>query len=91
MPQYPSVAREAQLGGNVIVEVTISERGAVQSTRAVTGDPVLCEAAERAVARWTFEPTYLSGAPVKVIQVVNFTFDARTGKVTLIPRACWKR
>lgn len=55
-PIYPQLAREQGLRGTVRIEVTINAAGAIKSTRALGGHPVLIQAAEQALKNWKFEP-----------------------------------
>lgn len=71
---YPDEAREAGIQGAVVVEVTISEEGAVLSARAVSGHPLLRDAAVDAARGWKFSPTTLEGYAVKVIGTITFNF-----------------
>ena len=75
-PTYPPLANAARVSGVVIVEVTIDEQGSVISARAISGHPLLKDAAVAAARRWKFSPTILSGAPVKVIGTISFNFQA---------------
>lgn len=73
-PAYPAIARAAHASGTVAVEVVIDERGCVQSARAISGHPLLQQAAVEAACHASFAPTRLSGQPVKVKGVLNYNF-----------------
>jgi TonB family protein len=73
-PVYPQIAMRAHTAGKVEVEVTIDENGKVISAQAVSGPGALREAAIDAAKRARFSPTKLSGAPVKVVGVINYNF-----------------
>lgn len=73
-PAYPPLAKAAQISGSVVVEVTIDEEGNVISARAISGHPLLEDAAVAAARGWTFKPTQLQGVPVKVIGTITFNF-----------------
>jgi protein TonB len=73
-PPYPPLARAARVEGAVVVELTIDERGSVTSARALSGHPLLKDAAVNAARQWTFKPTVLSGTPVKVVGTITFNF-----------------
>lgn len=75
-PLYPAKARLACAEGQVSVEVIINEEGRVISTRAVSGDNLLREAAETAAMGAVFIPTTLKGVPVKVSGIINYNFVA---------------
>lgn len=74
-PQYPLTAKAVGASGAVNVQVLIDETGNVVSAKAVSGHPLLRDAAERAARNARFTPTKLSNIPVKVngLIVYNFT------------------
>jgi TonB family protein len=76
-PAYPAVARAARASGTVTVQVTIDESGKVASARAITGHPLLQQAAVQAAYGARFSPTLLSGQPVKVTGVITYNFVAQ--------------
>jgi protein TonB len=49
--------------------------GAVIAARAISGHPLLKDAAVDAARQWQFTPTSLSGVPVKVIGTLSFQFE----------------
>jgi TonB family protein len=73
-PVYPPVARAAQASGTVNVQVTVDEEGNVISAVAVSGHPLLRAAAVNAARGAKFNPTKLSGVPVKVVGVLVYNF-----------------
>jgi protein TonB len=74
-PSYPALAKAARVSGAVVVEVTVDEAGSVIQARAVSGHPLLKEAAVAAARGWRFSPTLLTGTPVKVIGTITFNFN----------------
>ena len=74
-PGYPPLAKAARVSGAVVVEVTVDEDGNVISARALSGHPLLKDAAVDAARGWTFTPTSLSGVRVKVIGTITFNFN----------------
>lgn len=73
-PAYPAEAKEKQISGVVQVKVLISEEGQVIEAEAISGHPLLRDAAVEAAKQWIFRPTELSGTPVKVEGVLTFNF-----------------
>lgn len=73
-PPYPQVAKAAGAHGTVTVQVIVDEKGEVVSAKAVSGHPLLRQAAEQAARRARFAPTILSGKPVKVSGVLTYNF-----------------
>lgn len=74
VPIYPELARRIRLQGDVAVEVIISPEGRVESARAVSGHPMLTQAALDSARTWRFGPTLLNGVPVRVTGVITFVF-----------------
>ncbi|MGH9791163.1 MAG: energy transducer TonB [Candidatus Acidiferrales bacterium] len=62
-------------GGTVVLQVAVSEAGAITEVEVVGDIPSLTVAAERAVRQWKFAPAELNGRPVAstVIVAVSFT------------------
>jgi TonB family protein len=75
-PEYPPAALAVKASGAVNVQVTIDEEGTVVSAAAVSGHPLLRQAAEQAARQAKFSPTKLSGQPVKVTGVIVYNFVA---------------
>ena len=73
-PPYPAAAKAVGAAGKVSVQVLIDETGKVASAHAVSGHPLLTDAAVRAARGATFSPTYLSKVPVKVTGVIVYNF-----------------
>jgi len=73
-PPYPAAARAVRASGAVNVQVTISESGSVVSASAVSGHPLLRQAAEQAARSARFAPTLLSGQAVSVTGVIVYNF-----------------
>ena len=75
-PAYPAAAQAVRASGAVNVQVTIDENGDVISASAVSGHPLLRQAAEQATQTSKFAPTTLQGQPVKVTGVIVYNFVA---------------
>ena len=73
-PEYPAAARAVKASGAVNVQVTINEQGEIVSASAVSGHPLLRQAAEEAARKAKFAPTLLSGVPVLVTGVLVYNF-----------------
>jgi len=73
-PAYPPIAKAARAQGTVAVEVIVDEEGYVISARAVSGHPLLQQAAVQAARGARFTPTRLAGEPVKVQGVITYNF-----------------
>lgn len=53
-PAYPEMARRMHVAGKVVVKVTIAPDGRVKSASAVSGHPLLTQAAVSAVRNWVY-------------------------------------
>ncbi len=73
-PEYPSAAATQGIRGIVILEVVIGEDGRVLNARVTRSIPGLDEAAIAAVRLWEYEPSQVSGKPVKVVLSQSITF-----------------
>lgn len=74
LPLYPQHARSLGIGGTVVVEVTIDERGRVAEAKAVSGPKQLYVSAIDAARHARFSPTLLSGRPVRVKGTIRYNF-----------------
>lgn len=75
-PEYPEAAKAVRAAGAVNVQVTIGENGDVLSASAVSGHPLLRQAAVEAAKKSKFSPTLLQGVPVKVTGIIVYDFVA---------------
>ena len=74
-PIYPQEAQAADIDGVVVAEITVNESGIVTDARVLKSNPVLDEAALKAVKEWRYDPTIVEGkaVPVKMTVTVNFS------------------
>lgn len=78
-PEYPELARRAELGGVVILEAIVSQTGNVTDVHVLRGLGLgLDEAAITAVRQWRFSPTLVDGEPVEVLLTVTVHFGVPT-------------
>ncbi|RJP77439.1 MAG: energy transducer TonB [Desulfobacteraceae bacterium] len=67
-PEYPEALKEDELEGEVVLSVTIDEKGSVTEVRVIRADHALfAEEAVNAIKASTFEPATLNGKPVATI------------------------
>ena len=76
-PVYPELMRKAGLGGRMVVEVLIDQRGKVERAVVVSGHPVLHRAVLEAALQAKFYPTLVNGQPVKVSGLLSYDLDRR--------------
>jgi periplasmic protein TonB len=73
-PAYPPIAKAARAQGTVAVQVLVDEDGDVISATAISGHPLLQQAAVAAARQAKLSPTRLSGEPVKVSGLLTYNF-----------------
>lgn len=73
-PQYPPLAAVSRIQGNVILEITVSESGAVSVDHVVRGHPLLVDAAIDAIRRCKFRPFDVDGKPAAIRTFVAVRF-----------------
>jgi protein TonB len=76
-PNYPPLARQARIQGQVLLQAEISKEGTIQNLQLISGHPMLAPAAIEAVKQWRYKPYLLNGEPVAVETqvVVNFSLS----------------
>lgn len=74
LPVYPAMARAIHIAGRVELQATISREGTIENLRAVSGPPLLQQAAIDAVKQWRYRPYLLNGQPVEVETTINVDF-----------------
>ena len=78
-PDYPAVARRANVQGRVVIEARIVESGRVENPHVLSGHHLLRDATLAAVKRWRYEPACLNGAPVAVDYSIVISFSLADG------------
>jgi TonB family protein len=76
-PIYPPGAVEAQVQGNVVLQVVVGADGAVRDLRLISGSLLLAPAAIEAVRRWQYQPSYLNGQSIESETRVTMKFRLR--------------
>ena len=73
-PQYPAMARETRVEGDVLLEAVIGKDGAVSDLQVISGPSLLIPPALRAVHQWRYKPYLLNGEPVEVETQIKLQF-----------------
>jgi TonB family protein len=73
-PEYPSVAREQNIQGSVILDVQIGTDGTIQNITVRAGNPVLSQAAVAAVKQWKYHPYSVAGRFVQMQTRITINF-----------------
>jgi protein TonB len=74
-PQYPAIARQARISGQVVLAATISKNGSIENLHVISGHPMLTQAALDAVRQWRYKPYMLNGEPTEVETTVTVNFN----------------
>jgi protein TonB len=77
VPDYPDLARKAQIEGKVVVTVTIDKKGNVENANIFKSVPMLDEAAVAAAMQCKFKPAKQRDKFVKVKMNIPFDFKLR--------------
>ncbi len=78
VPVYPPAAARDHVHGDVVLDVTLKEDGAVDGINVIDGNPLLTEAATTAVKQWRYQPLLVQGKPVvNFVVVVSFGKDGK--------------
>lgn len=54
-PEYPPDLRRVGIGGYVRVDATVSPNGTVEAATVIGGNPILADAAVKALKKWKYE------------------------------------
>jgi TonB family protein len=77
-PAVPPLAKAAQIGGAVLLEITISPEGKVGTVKVLSGHPMLAPAFVEAVRKWEYRPFVQDGQPVSVVATVEWNVPSPT-------------
>jgi TonB family protein len=70
MPEYPVLARQINVKGNVKLEADVAADGTVRTFTVKGGHPILVDAAETAIRKWKYAP-----APRESTELIEIHFD----------------
>ncbi len=73
-PMYPPIARQMNLAGRVVVELSVNPEGSVDKANIVSGNPILGGAAANAAKRWKFQPFQENGKASEAVVRISFDF-----------------
>jgi TonB family protein len=77
-PVYPAIAKAAQVQGQVVLQLEIDQSGQVAKVKALSGPPMLLEAAMDAVKQWRYKPFVKDGFGVNVTTTATIPFQLAT-------------
>ena len=73
-PEYPPIARQLKIVGDVELEVLVTESGTVEKVNILSGNPVLTRPASEALKKWKYAPFTTDGKAVKAQMPVTLSF-----------------
>lgn len=73
-PEYPALAKNAHVQGRVVLSAVIGKEGTIEKVQALTGHPLLVQAAVEAVRQWRYRPYVLNDEPVEVETQITVNF-----------------
>ena len=79
-PVYPPMARAARITGTVRMKAVIGTDGTIKNLTAMSGHPMLLDAAMNAVRQWVYKPTVLDGVLMEVNTEIVARFNLATGR-----------
>jgi protein TonB len=74
-PDYPEAARQQRLQGMVVLDLRMGQDGRVREVTAVSGPPLLAQAATAAVKQWRFRPRLVGGHPAEMQTRITLNFQ----------------
>jgi periplasmic protein TonB len=74
-PEYPAVARQIRLTGEVELEIVVDQLGAVEKVSVVRGNTLLAGPSLQAIRKWKFKPFGAESEPSKAIGPIKFSFQ----------------
>jgi len=77
-PKYPPAAKSSQVEGDVIFTIIIGKDGVVKEIHLRRGNPMLIEAAAKALSKWRYDTIKLDGKPVEVETLATVRFRLAT-------------
>ncbi len=73
-PEYPAVARQIRLTGDVELEVSVDASGSVDKVIVRRGNTLLVGPSVQALKRWKFSQFRAEGQPARAVGTIKFTF-----------------
>jgi protein TonB len=74
-PTYSPIARQMNLTGRVLLDLTVNTDGSVEKADVVSGNPILSSSAVTAAKRWKFQPFQSDGKPTEAVVRIAFEFN----------------
>ncbi len=76
-PKYPEELRRKGIGGTVVLQIRLDQKGNVVEAKALRGPTPLYKNAISAALQWKFKPYYFRNCiPIPIIAMITMTFNA---------------
>jgi TonB family protein len=85
-PDYPPLAKVNYIRGEVLLELTVSDRGKVVNAHVLAGNAILAASALKATRRWIYHPLDTPSGPSGFVTRVELKFALLNDPVELTPR-----
>jgi len=72
-PTVPPLAKALEIGGTVVLDITISPEGEVSAVTVLSGHPMLTPAFVATVKKWKYKPFIQDGQPIAVVTKVEWS------------------
>jgi TonB family protein len=82
-PEYPHRAAEQRIEGDVVLDLTVDERGEVSDARVVSGPEALRRAALESVLQWHFSPDKLRSTSAQAVLRFTTPSEIEVGEANL--------
>jgi periplasmic protein TonB len=73
-PEYPPLAKQMRVTGEVRLDVYLNEDGSLDRIHVISGNALLAGAAQNAVKNWKFGPPVVDDKAVKAVASYSFSF-----------------
>jgi TonB family protein len=84
-PQWPALARQAEIEAQVLVDILVNQEGRVICVHLINGPPLLASSATDAARNWVFKPKKLKEKPVSFYGHLSFFYSTRGAPVEQNP------
>jgi TonB family protein len=74
-PEYPAVARQIRMGGEVELLISVDPNGQVEKVTVTRGNTLLAGPCTQAIKKWKFNPFRADGQAAHAVGPIKFSFQ----------------